>query len=235
VIRTLVMVLFWAIAMPMAAVIGFPWTLLTGNIRLLYWLGTRAAWAGVRLGGVRVVVIGREQLQAEKTYVFLSNHASNLDPPILIPLIPRRTSVLVKKELFRIPILGRAMRMASLVPVDRSNRDAAVASLRRAAQVLRQGISMTIFVEGTRSADGRLLPFKKGPFYLAMDAAVEVVPVTIAGTHELMPKTRMSIRPGTVTVTFHPAVDPRRFDGRESLMEAVRTQIASALPEELRS
>jgi 1-acyl-sn-glycerol-3-phosphate acyltransferase len=230
VIRTLLMLGFWALALPAAALIGFPWTLLTGDVRLLYWLGTRGAWMGVRLAGVRVEINGLERLDPAKTYIFLSNHSSNLDPPILMPLLPRRTSVLVKKELFRIPILGRAMRMGSLVPVDRSRRDAAVHSLRAAADVLRSGISMTIFVEGTRSFDGRLLRFKKGPFYLAMDSGVEVVPVTIAGTHELMPKGRFSIRSGTVRVTFHPPIDPRTCPDRQSLMETVRAQIASALP-----
>jgi len=234
VIRALLMLGFWALAMPPAALIGFPWTLLTGNVGLLYWLGTRGAWTGVRLAGVKVEVRGRGRLDPAKTYVFLSNHASNLDPPILIPLIPRRTSVLVKKELFRIPILGRAMRMGSLVPVDRSNRETAVNSLRAAADVLRGGISMTIFVEGTRSYDGRLLPFKKGPFYLAMESGAEVVPVTIAGTQAIMPKGRFRIRGGTAVVTFHPPIDTKACSDREALMENVRRQIASSLPDDLR-
>ncbi len=233
-IHAFLMLAFWAVVMPPAALIGFPWTLLTGRVELLYWLGTRGAWAGIRLAGVKVNVVGRDQLDPSRTYLFLSNHASNLDPPILIPLIPRRTSVLVKKELFRIPILGRAMRLASLVPVERSNRDAAIASLRAAADVIRSGVNMTVFIEGTRSPDGRLLPFKKGPFYLALENGVEIVPVTIAGTHAMMPKGRLRIRPGTACVTFHPPLRPQEFAGREALMEAVRRQIASALPAELR-
>jgi 1-acyl-sn-glycerol-3-phosphate acyltransferase len=235
VIRTLLMFGFWAIAGIPAALVGFSWTLLTRRVGLLYWLGTRGAGMGVRLAGVRVDVVGLDRLDPTKTYVFLSNHASNLDPPILLPLIPRRTSVLVKKELFLIPILGRAMRMGELVPVDRSNRDAAINSLRIAADVLRSGTNMTIFVEGTRSPDGRLLPFKKGPFYLAADAGVSLVPVTVAGTHALMPKGRLGITGGRVTVTFHPPINPSEFADRASLMEAVRRQIASALPEELRN
>ena len=118
----------------------------------------------------------------------MSNHTSNLDPPITIPLIPRRTSVMVKKELFRTPILGKAMRMGSLVPVDRGNRDAGIESVQAAKQVVQQGLNMTIYVEGKRSFDGKLLPFKKGPFYLAMECGAPVVPITIAGTHALMPK-----------------------------------------------
>jgi 1-acyl-sn-glycerol-3-phosphate acyltransferase len=122
--------------------------------------------------------------------------------------------------------------MGSLVPVDRGNRDAGIAAVRAAAQVIEQGINMTIYVEGRRSFDGRLLPFKKGPFYLATECNVPVVPVTIAGSHYIMPKQRFAIRPGTVTVTFHNPIEPKDFDGRECLMAKVRDAINSALPAE---
>lgn len=234
-IRTLLMVGFWLLLVPFAAIIGFPWTLLTGKVDFLYWMGTHIAFAGVRVAGVRVKTVGRESLDPAATYIFMSNHVSNLDPPILVPLIPRRTSVLVKKELFRVPILGYAMRLASLVPVDRSNREAAIASLRAASEVLARGIPMTIFVEGTRSFDGRLLPFKKGPFYLAMESGAPVVPVTIVGTHHVLPKRRSSIRAGEVSVVFHPPLDPRQFSDRDALLAAVRDSIASALPAEYRA
>jgi 1-acyl-sn-glycerol-3-phosphate acyltransferase len=101
--------------------------------------------------------------------------------------------------LFRTPILGRAMRMGSLVPVDRGNREAGIEAVEAAKQVIEQGINMTIYVEGKRSFDGKLLPFKKGPFYLAMECGVPVVPVTITGTHEAMPKGRFSIKKGLAT------------------------------------
>jgi 1-acyl-sn-glycerol-3-phosphate acyltransferase len=235
VIRTLLMLAFWLLLVPFAALIGFPWTFLSGKVDVLYWLGTRVAFAGVRVAGVKVKVVGLDSLDAAATYIFMSNHVSNLDPPILVPVIPRRTSVLVKKELFRVPILSRAMRLASLVPVERSNRDAAIASLRAASAVLARGIPMTIFVEGTRSFDGRLLPFKKGPFYLAMESGVPVVPVTIVGTHHILPKRRFSIRAGTVTVVFHSPLNPQQFSDRDALLAAVRDSIESALPEEYRT
>ncbi|HKU22067.1 MAG TPA: lysophospholipid acyltransferase family protein [Terriglobales bacterium] len=231
-IRTLLMLTFWLLLVPLAALIGFPWTFLTGKVDVLYWLGTRIAFAGVRLAGVKVKVVGLDRLDPGAPYIFMSNHVSNLDPPILVPTIPRRTSVLVKKELFRVPILGRAMRLASLVPVDRSNRDAAIASLRAAAEVLARGIPMTIFVEGTRSFDGRLLPFKKGPFYLAMESGAPVVPVTIVGTHHILPKRRFSIRRGEATVVFHSPLNPKQFSDRDALLAAVHDSIASALPAE---
>jgi 1-acyl-sn-glycerol-3-phosphate acyltransferase len=157
---------------------------------------------------------------------------SNIDPPLLLPLIPRRTSVMAKKELFRIPLLGKTMRLGRLVPVDRGNRDAGIAAVRAAAEVIRQGINMTIYIEGGRSLTGKLLPFKKGPFYLAEECAVPVVPVTISGTHSIMPKKRFAITPGTVEVIFHPPIEPKDFGSRENLMAEVRKAINSRLPAE---
>jgi 1-acyl-sn-glycerol-3-phosphate acyltransferase len=232
VIRTIAMLTFWGLAAPVAALIGFPWTFISGDISLLYSMFMWGAWNGVRLTGVRVETVGLERLDAAGTYIFMSNHVSNLDPPILIPLIPRRTSVMVKKELFSYPILGRAMRMGSLVPVDRGNRDAGIEAVKAAKEVIGQGLNMTIYVEGKRSFDGKLLPFKKGPFYLAMECAVPVVPVTIAGTHYAMPKKRFAIRPGTVKVIFHDPIEPKDFGSREGLMEKVRAAIDGGLPEQ---
>jgi len=234
-IRTVAMLVFWGLAAPVAALVGFPWTFITGDIRLLYRMFMIGAWNGVRLTGVRVKTEGLDKLDPARTYIFMSNHISNLDPPITIPLIPRRSSVMVKKELFSYPILGRAMLMGSLVPVDRGNRDAGIEAVRAAKQVVKQNLNMIIYVEGKRSFDGRLLPFKKGPFYLAMECGVPVVPLTIVGTHQVMPKGRFAIKPGKVTVMFHPPIEPKDFGSREYLMEKVRAVIDSGLPEELRT
>lgn len=229
------MLVFWALALPVAAILGFPWTFLTRDVSFLYRMGMWGAWTGVRLAGVKVEPIGLERLDPSRTYIFMSNHTSNLDPPILLPLIPRRTSVMAKKELFSYPILGETMRMGSLVPVDRGNRDAGIAAVRAAAAVIRQGINMTIYVEGKRSFDGKLLPFKKGPFYLAVECGVPVVPVTIVGTHEIMPKARFRISPGTAKIVFHDPIEPNDFGSRECLMQKVRDAINRGLPEEYQS
>src|SRR5438477_671911 len=234
-IRTILMLTFWAVVLPIAALICFPWVFITGDIRPLYRVGMWGAWTGVRLAGVRVKTIGMEQLDPSQTYVFMSNHVSNIDPPLLLPLIPGRTSVMAKRELFSYPILGRAMRMASLVPVDRGNREAGIAAVREAEEVVKQGIHMTIYVEGHRSFDGKLLPFKKGPFYLAEQCQVPVVPVTISGTHSVMPKGRFSIKPGLVTVIFHKPIEPVEFGSREELLQKVRAVIDSRLPKEYQS
>ena len=233
-IRTIIMLTFWAIAAPIAALIGFPASYIMGDVRVLYALFMWGARAGVWLTGVRVEKIGLDRFDPSRSYIFMTNHVSNLDPPIQIPALPRRTSVMVKKELFKVPILGQAMRRGSLVPVDRGNRDAGIEAVAAAKAVIDQGINMTIYVEGKRSFDGKLLPFKKGPFYLAVECGVPVIPMTIVGTHYAMPKARFSIKPGPVKVIFHSPIEPKDFGSRECLMEKVRVAIESGLPEEYR-
>ncbi len=210
--RTILMLLFWAAALPFAALLGIPWTYLTKDITFLYRSCMWAAFTGVRIAGVKVRTLGLEKIDPARTYIFMSNHISNLDPPITLPLIPRRTSVMVKKELFRVPILGKIMLIGSLVPVDRGNRDSGIAAVRDAVKALEQGLNMSIYIEGKRSFDGKLLPFKK----------------------KVMPKARFAIRPGMVTVEFHDPIEPSNFGERDCLMAKVRAAINSGLPAELR-
>ena len=234
-IRALALLCYWAISI---LVVGPPLVLyaaLTGNVVPLYYTAAALARLGVLRMGVRIETRGMELLKPGRNYIFMSNHVSNLDPPVLIPVLPGRCSVLVKKELFRVPVLGTGMRLAELVPVDRSDRDAAIESVQSAIKVLDKGLHMVIYPEGTRSSDGHLLPFKKGPFHLAMDSGVPVVPVTLLGTYESWPKTRFGLRPGTATVVFHRPIDPRDYTDREALTDAVRDAIASALPAERRN
>lgn len=231
-IRAVGMLCFWGLSI---LIVGPPlvlWAWLTGNVNPLYFISAGLSIFGVRLAGVKIELRGVENLRPGQNYIVMSNHASNLDPPVLIPSIPGRCSVLVKKELFRIPILGTGMRLAQLVPVDRSNREAAIESVNTAIGVLRQGLHMVIYPEGTRSNDGRLLPFKKGPFHLAMESGVPVLPVTLLGTYECWPRTRFALRPGTVSVVFHPPLYPADYADREALVKAVREAIESALPAE---
>ena len=230
--RTLAALLFWVVLVPPAALIAFPWTFITRDVRFLYWIGMGLAYGGARITGAKAKLVGLDKIDPAGTYIFMSNHVSNLDPPLLVPLIPGRTSVLAKKELWRIPILNKALDLAEIVPVERSNREAAISSIRRAGEVMRHHINMTIFPEGTRSPDGRLLRFKKGPFHLAAETGFPIVPVTILGTYEMLPKSRLMVKPGTATLVFHPPVDPRSFSSREDLMQAVWEKINSALPRE---
>jgi 1-acyl-sn-glycerol-3-phosphate acyltransferase len=234
-IRALIISMYYALYVPVAAIVGFPSLFLTGRIDFLWKIALAGAQFGAWMVGVRWEAIGCERLDPNQTYIFMANHQSNIDPPVLVPLIGRRVFILVKKELFRIPILGYAMRRARFIAVDRANREAAVESVRQAIDVLNSGLSLMVYPEGTRSRDGRLLPFKKGPFHLAMDSGVPVVPVTIVGAHEVWPKGEFRLTPGLIRVIFHPAVDPHAFASREELMEAVRATIEDGLPEQQRA
>jgi len=226
------MLAFWAASLLLAALVCIPHTLITGDVSLLYRVAMWCAAAGVRLGGVKIDAVGREKIPAGQTFIFMANHSSNIDPSVFLPLIPGRTAVMVKKELFDYPILGKAMRLGSFIPVDRANRDAGIAAVREAKKVIESGVSMSIFPEGKRSFDGKLLPFKRGPFYLAMECGIPIVPVTIAGAHEAMPKGKFYLKPGQVTVTFHEAIDPKQFTDRDVLAQAVRQSIEAGLPPE---
>ncbi|HEU4416163.1 MAG TPA: lysophospholipid acyltransferase family protein [Candidatus Angelobacter sp.] len=230
--RSILALIFWIICVPPAALVAFPWTIITGKVEFLYTVGMWLALAGPKVAGVKVKLVGLDKIDPAGTYIFMSNHVSNLDPPILVPLIPGRTSVLAKKEIWRIPIVNKALDLAEIVPVERSNRDSAISSIRRAGEVMKHHINMTIFPEGTRSPDGRLMPFKKGPFHLAAETGFPIVPVTILGTYEMMPKGSSLIRSGTATLVFHPPLDPKQFTSREDLVQAVRDSINSALPKE---
>jgi 1-acyl-sn-glycerol-3-phosphate acyltransferase len=220
----------------LAGVIGIPYSLMVGNVRRLYRIVVRGIVPlGLRVGGIRVEVAGREHVPAGTSSIYISNHVSNLDPPVLIPVLPGQCSVLLKKSLMRIPILGTAMRMAKFVPVERgSRRDAAQASVAAAAAALKSGLNILIFAEGTRSPDGRLAAFKRGPFYLAMETGAPVVPIAISGTQKMMRKGSMAVTPGTAKVEFLESIDPAAFATRDELMAAVRGAIAAALPEEMR-
>ena len=218
------------------AILFIPWCALTGNVLPLY-KGTRfmlssSCW----MAGVRFRVEGRERIPRDRACIFMSNHVSNLDPPALISLIPGRTSAFMKRSLMNLPILGTGFRQGDFIAVDRTGSPVdAQQSVDAASRVLAKGVHMTTFVEGTRSPDGRMLPFKKGPFFLAMNSGAPCIPVSISGTETIQGKGSLRIHPGTAHVIFHPPIDPANFASREELMQAVRAAIASGLPEWMRT
>jgi 1-acyl-sn-glycerol-3-phosphate acyltransferase len=220
---------------PLAGILGIPYSLLVGSVDRLYPLAMWIANAGVRAAGIRIEITGQENIPAGRPCIFMCNHVSNLDPPVVLPMLPGRSSVLLKKELMSIPILGRAMRMGQFVPVERGGkRDAAQASVAAAGEALRKGLHILVFPEGTRSKDGRLSTFKKGPFFLAMETQASVVPIAISGTEQMMRKGSAAIKPGVARVQFLPVIEPKNFEAREDLLRAVRAEIAGALPEEMK-
>jgi len=172
---------------------------------------------------------------AKTACIFMANHVSNLDPQALIPEIPGRTSAFLKRSLMKIPIVGWGFRLGEFIPVERKGSAASAQESVAAAKVLLdKGIHITTFVEGTRSQDGRLLPFKKGPFYLAKQTGAPCIPVSIYGTETMMAKGSVRLKPGTAHIVFHAPIDPADFVTREELMQAVRAAIASGLPEWMR-
>jgi 1-acyl-sn-glycerol-3-phosphate acyltransferase len=219
-----------------AALVFIPWAMITGNATPLYDVALSIVRIAFRLAGIRVVTEGLENVPPRTACIFMANHVSNLDPPALLPRIPGRTSAFIKRSLTKIPVLGYGFKLGEFVPVDRDGRvESAVESVVAARRVLDKGLHITTFVEGTRSLDGRLLPFKKGPFYLAMEAGAPCVPISIYGTESMMAKGSMRVKPSTAHVIFHAPINPKAFTTREELMEAMRVAIASGLPEWMRN
>lgn len=224
------MFLVYALLGAPAALIGIPWSALSGSFHLMYVWGMGIMALGVRAARIRVRTEGLENIAPGTQYIFLSNHLSNLDPPVLLPVIPGMTSAFLKQELMRIPLLGTAMRMGKFVPVSRGkSREEARRSVEAAADALRSGLHITIFPEGTRSPDGRLQPFKKGGFFLAEETGAPVIPVVITGTERMMPKGTLRITPGEAVVHFLAPLRPQDCASREDLMERVRAAMEAEL------
>ncbi len=225
---------YLALGIP-AALILMPWAMITGDATPLYNATQSISRAAFFVAGIHVEAEGRERVPAHTACIFMANHVSNLDPPALLPRIPGRTSAFLKRSLMKIPVLGYAFKLGDFIPVDRDGRvESAQESVDLARSVLAKGLHVTIFVEGTRSRDGRMLPFKKGPFYLAKDTGAPCIPVSIYGTENMMAKGSLKIRPGRAHIQFHAPVFPGDFATREALLEAVRAAIASGLPEWMR-
>lgn len=165
----------------------------------------RARWFGrrvVELLEVRLDARGAEQVPPGRAYVYMSNHQSHLDIPVLYATLPSPTiRMLAKKELFRIPLWGRGLRAAEFVEVDRGDHARAVRSIDHAAALIRDGVSIYLAPEGTRSRDGRVGPLKKGGFHLAIGTAAPIVPVAVRGTIDILPRGSRAMRRGrTVSV-----------------------------------
>ncbi|MGH9714135.1 MAG: lysophospholipid acyltransferase family protein [Candidatus Acidiferrales bacterium] len=234
-IRTIIVVIYYMLGLVLLMPLLILWSLLTGSPDFMYRMSMKAVHSGMRIGGIRVRVEGLENIPPG-VCIFAANHVSNMDPLAFVPAIPRRVSLLAKKEVFRIPILSKAMRLAKLIPVDRMDREAAASSVDVAVQYLKEGLSFAVYPEGTRSRDGRLLPFKKGTFVMAIEAGVPVVPVSIVGAQTLMRKGDWKLRPGEVTIRFGPGVDASKYtmERRGELLTRVEELVAAGLPEDQR-
>ncbi|MCX7816553.1 MAG: 1-acyl-sn-glycerol-3-phosphate acyltransferase [Syntrophales bacterium] len=186
-------------------------------------------WARIllRIANIKVDVKGKENVIPDKPQIFMANHQSDLDVLITLAHVPGQFRWIAKKELFRIPVFGRAMKKAGYIPIDRENRQEALKSLNEAAMKIKEGKSVMSFPEGTRSADGTIKPFKQGMFYLAIQSGVPIVPITIIGAAELMKKRSLTVKPGTIKLIIDKPVDVSSYtlETRYELIEQVRNII----------
>jgi 1-acyl-sn-glycerol-3-phosphate acyltransferase len=184
---------------------------------------------------IHLHVEGREHLRQGETYLVMSNHQSLYDIPVLFQVVGPNVRMIAKAELFHLPVFGKALAAGGFIAINRTDRRSAIKSLNVARDVLADGTHVWIAPEGTRSRDGRLLPFKKGAFYLALEAALPILPLTLRGTRDALPAKGLRSTPGAqVTATIHPSIDPRPFaalgkGGRDKLMQEVRQIILGDL------
>jgi 1-acyl-sn-glycerol-3-phosphate acyltransferase len=188
--------------------------------------------------GIRLDVSGRETVDRKKAMVFMANHLSFLDGPLLFLVIPQFVRVIIKKEILRIPIVGWAMKFVGFVPVDRKGQKSGRKSIEHAIRLIqKRHHSYLIFPEGTRSLDGQMQTFRRGAFFLAVNSQAPIVPITLEGSYELMPKGSSSTKKGTVRVVFHEAIPVRDCEEKDipQLMETVRAHIQRGFRDEAKS
>ena len=181
-------------------------------------------------GRIKVKVKGLSKIDPTTSCIYMCNHQSNFDIPVLLAHLKVQFRWLAKAELFRIPLFGFAMRRAGYISIDRTDRQAAFISLKTAAKTIREGASVIIFPEGTRSPDGNISPFKKGGFVMALDSGVPIVPVILHGTRAIMSKKKLRIVPGTVLVEITEPIDISGYtrENKEALMDRIRNIICEA-------
>jgi 1-acyl-sn-glycerol-3-phosphate acyltransferase len=230
-LRGIFLLTFWFASIAIVAPLLILLVMITKNENFLYTPVRLFIRAGLAMVGVRVEVSGVERLDPKQTYIFTPNHQSLIEVPLFVAYLGRNPAYLGKKEIFKYPVFGHGIRLIGAVPVDRSNSAAAVESAKLATENLRRGKSYVVYPEGTRSRDGRMLPFKKGAFMMAIDAGVPVVPITVSGATRIMPKAQVKIFPSTVRITVHDPISTSGYSKENValLMEMTRARIASTL------
>jgi 1-acyl-sn-glycerol-3-phosphate acyltransferase len=191
------------------------------------WIGRR--WVGWVFATcrIRVLVEGLENVRRTPTAVYMSNHQSVIDIGAIMASLPVSWRFVAKRELTYIPFFGWALALSDQIVIDRGDRRRSVESLRRAAERVRRGVNVIIFPEGTRSPDGKLQPFKSGGFHLAVDAQVPVIPVTVSGSRELIPKRSLRVNSGTVKVVYGAPISTAGLGARDR--EGLKRRVAEAI------
>jgi 1-acyl-sn-glycerol-3-phosphate acyltransferase len=230
-LRATFVYLFVGLYILILAPFGMLWAYVSRNGAILYSLARICIRVAGGVSGVRVNVQGREKIAPGMTYVFLSNHQGNFDAPVLIHVIPRNTSVLIKREMMRIPVLSLVLKQVDFIPLDRLNPKKAQIGIERGAQLLANGKSFLAFPEGTRSRDGKLGDFKKGVFVMAIKAQAPIIPITLRNSAQVNPPGTYGVRAGCIDVVIHDPIETKgmTLEDRNRLVETTREAIASAL------
>jgi 1-acyl-sn-glycerol-3-phosphate acyltransferase len=223
------MFLMWLVAMPLS-IIALMATPLDRSGRMYH--GVTRIWSHfiMWLFGINVRTKGAEFIDPSKHYIYISNHASAFDIPAVVVGIPDDIRFILKKELTRIPIWGWALKYGHYITIDRGKARDARKSLEEAADRMRSGASVILFAEGTRTRDGKLQPFKRGAFTLAVKAGIPIIPVTINNTFRILPRGSMHVHPADIELVFGKPIPTADIAGREDeqqLVEQVREAIAS--------
>ncbi|WP_417529968.1 lysophospholipid acyltransferase family protein [Marinobacter lipolyticus] len=222
-------ILFWAALLTLLLFFPIVIAALLGKRGDAAFHGTQVfAWIILKVTGIRLVVTGKENIVPGQRYVILSNHASYYDPPALVLALGLQYRWVIKKELRKVPLFGLALETSRNLFIDRSKGSAALESIKRGVAQLPDGTGILLFPEGTRSLDGHLLPFKKGGFVIARDGDLPILPVTIRGSHDRLPKGSAAFSPGVIEIAIHPPVTTSD-KSIDELMEEVRGTIAGAL------
>lgn len=221
----------WLVAGVLLLVLGAPAIIFLWIINRRMWLYPVANFGArvwLKACGARVVVKGLENLEENKSYVFISNHRSYLDTAALFFFSGKQMGLVAKKELLKAPVLGQGMSFVNIIAIDRTNPERALRSMEKAREVMKEGYSFGVFVEGTRAMPGELLPFKKGAFHLAMQTDAPIIPVAIKNTDWMMGKKTGVLFPGTIEMILLPPVETKDLDLTKLLVKT-REAIANEL------
>ncbi len=186
----------------------------------------------IRGSGIKVKVSGKENLEENKSYIFVANHRSYIDTTALFAYVGTRIGLIAKKEVLKVPVLGRGMTFIKFLAIDRSNPQRAVETMNKVRETVDSGYSFGIFAEGTRAMPGELLPFKKGAFHVALQTGAAIIPVCIKNTDYLMGKKTGVLNPGTMEIVLLPAIETKNLSAEEDLPEVLR-KTREAIAEEL--
>jgi 1-acyl-sn-glycerol-3-phosphate acyltransferase len=235
VLRSLLSSIVFVILTIIGSLLAIPSGLIDRTGDLVLWLARWWSRGVLGSAGVRVRVRSQTTFDPKRTYVVMPNHLSTVDIWAIFVAVPVPLRFIAKKQLGQIPLFGWAMRAGRFIFIDRQNASSARRTIDHAAERIRQGCSVVIFPEGTRSRDGRLAPFKKGGFHLAINSGAEVVPVAIRGTREVMPRGSFLIRPGTVEIEIGAPISTAGLgaEDRQALLEKTQAVIAGMLHEDV--